>query len=180
MILKGVNSKGPLMRGLVSLDSKEGELRDLYHWWWITLLIVIYQISSRACKYGVNSKFILDNIVSTPTLHWAKASKQPTVILKLNFSKAYNKASWVFLFFMECKGRGLVSCFIKLVELLFQNGTAMVNLNGSPKESFNIKHRVRQCCPLVPCVFLILGEVQHTLLRRHVERVDLGGIPYHG
>jgi len=27
----------------------------------------------------------------------------------------------------------------------------------------------------VPCVFLILGEVLHTLLRRHVERVDLGG-----
>lgn len=103
MILKGVNSKGPLMRGLVSLDSKEGELRDLYHWWWITLLIVIYPISPRACKDGVNSKFILDNIVSTQTLHWVKTSKPHTIILKLNFQRHTTKLRGFFFFICKAK-----------------------------------------------------------------------------
>ena len=44
-------------------------------------------------------RFILDNIVLTQeTLYWAKASKQPTVFLKLDLSKAYHKVLWEFLF----------------------------------------------------------------------------------
>ena len=45
-------------------------------------------------------RFILDNIVLTQgTLHWAKVTKQPTVFFfKLDFSKAYDKVSWRFLF----------------------------------------------------------------------------------
>ena len=37
-------------------------------------------------------RFILDNIVLTQeTLHWAKASRQPILFLKLDFTKAYDK-----------------------------------------------------------------------------------------
>ena len=41
-------------------------------------------------------QFILDNIVLTQeTLHWAKVTKQFIIFLKLDFSKAYDKVSWM-------------------------------------------------------------------------------------
>jgi hypothetical protein len=43
-------------------------------------------------------KFILDNIVLTQeTIHWARTFRQPSIFLKLDFSKAYDKVSWRFL-----------------------------------------------------------------------------------
>jgi hypothetical protein len=44
-------------------------------------------------------RYILDNIVLTQeTLNWAKTSKQPLVLMKLDFAKAYDRVSWYFLF----------------------------------------------------------------------------------
>lgn len=69
---------------------------------------------------------------------------------------------------------GISEVFIRWVKPLFQNATTTVNLNGSPEESFNIEQGVRQGCPLVPYVFLIVGDSRflHTSLRWLVPRED--------
>jgi hypothetical protein len=103
-------------------------------------------------------RFILDNIVRTQeTLHWEKTSRQPTVFLRLDFSKAYDKVSWKFFFFTMSK-MGVSEEFIRWVKLLFGNASTKINLNGCPSGSFKVERGVRQGCPLAPYIFLIVGE----------------------
>lgn len=97
------------------------------------------EVSDRSQTTFLPLRFILDNIVLTQeTLHWAKTSKHPTVFLKLDFSKAYNKVSWRFLFH-AMKMMGIREKFNKWVKLFFGNASATVNLNNSPGNSFKVE-----------------------------------------
>ena len=146
-------------KGLISLIPKEGDLKDLNYWRPITLLTAGYKVLDKTLQLRLQPilrdvispeqttflplRFILDNIVLTQeALHWAKSSRQPTVFLKLDFSKAYDKVSWHFLFTTMHK-MGISETFIKWVKLLFIGATAMVNLNGNPGEKFKVERGVR-------------------------------------
>ena len=121
-------------------------------------------------------KFILDNIVLTQeTLHWARTSRQPTVLFKLDLSKAYDKVSWRF-FFHAMHKTGICEKFIKWVQLLFGNATALVNLNDSPGGSFKIERGVRQGCTLAPYIFLIVGEALTNMVKKTVTERRIRGI----
>ena len=121
-------------------------------------------------------RFILDNIVLTQeTLHWARTSKQPTIFLKLDFSKAYDKVSWHFLF-KAMKAMDICEEFIKWVKLLFTNASAAVNLNGTLESHFKIERGVRQGCPLAPYLFLIVGEVLIHMVKKAVDEGRLRGV----
>jgi hypothetical protein len=77
--------------------------------------------------------FILNNILLThETISWAKRSKQPLVFLKLNFSKAYDKVNWSFIF--GCmKNLGILIEFINMTNLIFKGAILKC---GSQWESF--------------------------------------------
>ena len=74
----------------------------------------------------------------------------------------------------------ICSTFIKWVKLLFINASAAVNLNGSPGESFKIERRVRQGCPLVPYLFLIVGKVLTQGIKKAITEGKLRGITLPG
>lgn len=99
-------------KGFISMIPKEGHSKDLNYWRSITLLTASYiyiyiaktlQLRLQPLLMDVINieqttflplRFILDKIVLThETLQWAKKSIQPTIFLKLDFSKAYNKVS---------------------------------------------------------------------------------------
>lgn len=102
-------------KGLITLIPKSGDLKLLTNWRPITLLNVSYKIYAKAlqirlqeplaeivsldqCAY-LRNRFILDNILLThETLAWAKKSRQDTIFLKLDFSKAFHRVDWSFLF----------------------------------------------------------------------------------
>ena len=178
---KGILHKG-MTKGIISLIPKEGDSKDFNFWRPITLLTTAYKIFAKALQLRLQPvlkdiispeqtaflplRFILDNIVLTQeTLHWAKTSRQPTVFLKLDFSKAYDKVSWRFLFH-AMQMIGIRTKVINWVKLLFNNATAAVNLNGSPGQSFSIKRGVRQGCPLAPYLFLIVGETLTFMIKK--------------
>ena len=118
IILRGIEKRilhEGMTKCLISLIPKEGNAKHLNHWRPITLLTMAYKIFAKALQLRLQPvfrdiisleqtiflplRFILDNIVITQeTLHWTKTSKQPTVFLKLDFSKAYDKVSWRFFF----------------------------------------------------------------------------------
>ena len=183
-------------KGVICLIPKEGDLKDLNHWRPITLLPVIYKIFAKTLQLRLQPmlrdvispeqtaflplRFILDNIVLTQeTLHWAKTSRQPTMFLKLNFSKAYDKVSWRFLFH-TMHMMGIDDKFIQWVKLLFGNASALVNINGSLGRNFKVERGVRQGCPLAPYLFLIVGEALTHTIKKAVKEKRLRGVVLSG
>ena len=183
-------------KGLISLIPKEGDAKNLNYWRPITLLTAIYKIYAKTLQLRLQPilrdvispeqtaflplRFILDNVVLTQeTLHWAKTSRQPTIFLKLDFSKAYDKVSWTFLFH-AMRGMNISERFISWVQLLFTNASATTNLNGTPGTSFGIARGVRQGCPLAPYLFLIVGEVLTHMIRKAISEGRLKGVTLPG
>lgn len=179
-----------MTKGLISLILK-GDTKYLNYWRPITLLIS-YKIFVKTLQLRLQSilrdviipeqiaflplRFILDNIVLThESLHWAKSFRQPTIFLKLDFSKVYDKISWRFLFH-AIKRIGIGPKFTKWITLLFSNASAAVNLHGTPGENFKIEREVRQGCPLAPYLFLIVGEALTHMIKKVVTEGRLRGI----
>ena len=179
-------------KGLICHISKEGDAKDLNYWRPITLLTVTYKIFAKALQMRLQPmlrdvispeqtiflslRFILDNIgLTQETLHWAKTSNQPSIFLKLDFSKAYDKVSWRFLF-RAMKALNICEEFIEWVKLFFTNASTAVNLNGNPGGNFKIERGVRQGCPLAPYLFLIVGEILIHMIKRAVEEGRLKGV----
>jgi hypothetical protein len=52
------------------------------------------------------------------------------IYFKLDFSKAYNKVSWQFLF-LTMKKLGIVKEFVEMVKLLFQDAKTFICFNGN-------------------------------------------------
>jgi hypothetical protein len=97
------------------------------------------------------------------------------MMLKLDFTKAYNVVSWRFLFQTMTK-MGLPELFIRMVRMLFQDASAVVSLNGEITASFEIRRGVRQGCPLAPYLFLLIGEILHLATCIAIQAGELYGI----
>jgi hypothetical protein len=88
------------------------------------------------------------------TLDWVKRSKQSIIFLKLDFSKAYDKVNWDFLFkVLEKRGMSLKA--ILMIKLLFANVKVVMNLNDQLVDTFNIKRGVSQGCPMALYLFIL-------------------------
>lgn len=119
---------------LISFIPKEGDLKDLNYWRPITLLTVMYKIFAKPMQLRpllmevisleqsafLPLRYILDNIVLVQeAFQWAKTSNQPTVFFKLDFSKAYDKVYWSFLF-QSMNMLGIHETFIRWTNLAMQ------------------------------------------------------------
>ena len=117
----------------------------------------------------MKNRYILDNILLThETLSWAKKSRQDTIFLKLDFSKAFDRVDWNLLFNIMA-WMGFPPLFTNMVRLTLVDEEASININGRISPSFRIERGVRQGCPLAPFLFLILGEALHASIRQAQE-----------
>lgn len=96
---------------LITLIPKVGDQINLSNWHLVTLLNVAYLIYAKALQLRLQGiiltiisvtqsvllekHFILDNILLTHvTLSWNKNTKENTIFLELDFSKAYDQVNW--------------------------------------------------------------------------------------
>jgi hypothetical protein len=181
-----------MTRGLIALIPKEGNRENLSNWRPITLLNSSYKFFAKVLQTRFQTllpdiihddqsaflplRFILDNVlVQHETIERVQESQQDLLLLKLDFTKAYDVVSWRFLF-TTMEVMGLPVSFIDMVRLLFQDARAAVSLNGEPTASFEICSGVRQGCPLAPYLFLLVGETLHAATRVAVAANKLSGI----
>ena len=129
MLRKGFDEEIPhneITEGPISLIPKEGDLKDLNYWRPIILLTASYKVLVKILQLQLHLilrdvislkqttillfLFIFDKIVLTlEILHWAKVSGEPTLFLKLDFYKAYDKISRHF-FLAQCTRWILTRC----------------------------------------------------------------------
>lgn len=137
---------------------------------------VLSEIISDDQSAFLPGRFILDNIMMThETLDWARHSHQPLIFFKLDFSRAYDKVDWGFLFAAMSK-LGFPIPFLNMVRLLFRDASNHVNVNGRLSPAFEIKRGVRQGCFLAPYLFLIASEALNALVKQQVALRLIRGI----
>lgn len=85
--------------------------------------------------------FILDNVFLINET--SKKSNQPSVCVKLDFAKTYDKVSWIFIF-EAMEKLGVPIEFLNLVKILFHDAKAVLCFNASITTSFNIHMGINQ------------------------------------
>lgn len=114
-------------------------------------------------------------MLTNETIDRARHSQQPMIFLKLDFSKAYDKVDWDFLFAAMAK-LGFPESFLSMIRILFRDASNHVNVNGKLTPDFPINRGVRQGCPIAPYLFLIVSEALNSLVKKHVDLGLVKGI----
>ena len=78
-------------------------------------------------------------------------------MINMDLEKAYDRISWEY--FLAVVGKmGLGSAFVGMVQTLFRNASATIQVNGYTSDSFLLARSVRQGCPLAPLLFAMATD----------------------
>ncbi|XP_071708090.1 uncharacterized protein [Rutidosis leptorrhynchoides] len=136
---------------------------------------VIPSIISENQNGLVPSRLLIDGVmVVNEVVHMAKKKKNPIILLKIDFSKAYDCVSHEFLFIVLEK-LGFGAKFISWIKTCISNINFSVLLNGSPSREGVMNRGLRQGDHLSSFLFIIVAEVLSKLLSLDLSNGSLSG-----
>ena len=140
---------------------------------------VIPNCISYAQSAFVPGRQIIDNVILTQELlHFMKnkrTGKNDFMILKLDLSKAYDRAEWQFLGRMMMK-MGFCSTWVKWILNCVTTATYSFNVNGQKVGYVKPSRGIRQGDPLSPYLFLICAEGLSNLMNQRLNNKALTGV----
>eukprot|EP00253_Pinus_taeda_P023386 PITA_23386 len=128
----------------------------------------------------VEGRQIMDGIIlSKEVIHSLKILKKPSMIMKLDLSKAFDKLSWEYIHQMLL-AFGFNATWTRWIMNLITSPCFSVLLNGSPSLPFRPSRGIRQGDPLSPFIFVLMAEGLSRLLHHVVSSQAIKGIALHG
>ena len=118
-------------------------------------------------QYGfIKTRTIQDYLAwSFEYIHQCHRSRRQSIILKLDFEKAFDSVEHsVILQVME--HLGFPTSWLNWVSSILGSGTSAVILNGIPRNFFKCQRGVRQGDPLSPLLFVLAAELLQVLVNR--------------
>jgi hypothetical protein len=135
----------------------------------IVILKVVHQN-----QYGfIKGRIIQDCLAwSFEYLHLCHKSKKESVILKLDFEKAFDKVEHEAIIQM-LQHKGFPQKWLKWIRDILVSGTSSILLNGVSSKVFHCKRGVRQGDPLSPLLFVLTADLLQTVINKAKEMVLL-------
>ena len=145
----------------------------------IALINVPFKICSKACTTRLSpvahriisrnqSAFIRGrNILEGPLalqeiIHSLKRTRQPAILLKLDFEKAYDRVNWEFLR-QVLLGRGFSSVWVHHMMQLVSGGQTVIAVNGEVGNFFRNKRGLHQGDPASSLLFNFVADACYLL-----------------
>ncbi|XP_071699918.1 uncharacterized protein [Rutidosis leptorrhynchoides] len=142
------------------------------------LKLAIPSIISESQNGFVPSRLLMDGvIVVNEVVHMAKKKKKPILLLKIDFSKAYDCVSHEFLL-QVLLNMGFVSKFILWIKTCISHINFSVLLNGSPSREGVMHQGLSQGDPLSSFLFIIVAKILSKLLSNDLDNGLLKGCQF--
>lgn len=91
--------------------------------------------------------------------------KKPTMVIKLDFAKAFDTVSWEALE-VVLRARGFNLQWRTWMQQILQTSKSAILVNGCPGPWISCKRGLRQGDPISPYLFILLADVLQTLIKR--------------
>lgn len=155
-----------VVRGVLCLTPKGGDLDFLRNWHPITMLNLAYKIIRKIIANRLKSlmpslidsqklgfiigRSIMDNLLTYRIAkEFATKKKVSAILLMVDFMKAFNHLDHISLY-DTLRAMKFSEVFIKLVMGLVSGGASKIHVNGLFSDEFSLDRGVRQGCPCPP------------------------------
>jgi hypothetical protein len=127
----------------------------------------------------VEGRQIMDNVIlAHEVIHSLKTSRTPGMLIKLDLSKAFDKASWQYLRAV-LESFGFDQCWVNWILNLTSSAFFSILVNGVPSRPFSPSRGIRQGYPLSPFLFVLMVEDLRRYIKATIIDDSLRGLPLH-
>lgn len=114
----------------------------------------------------IRGRSISENFVyATELVQYCHRNKKPTIVLKLDFAKAFDSVSWASVLHI-LSARGFPDTWIQWMQYIFTSSQSAVLVNGCPGSWINCKRGLRQGDSLSPYLFLLVADVLQQMIKK--------------
>jgi exonuclease III len=140
--------------------------------------ILTHVISKEQAGY-VEGRQIMDSVIlAHEVIHSLKTSRTPGMLIKLDLSKAFDRASWQYLRAI-LESFGFDQCWVNWILNLTSSTFFSILVNGVPSKPFSPSRGIRQGDPLSPFLFVLMAEGLGRYIKAAVTDGSLKGLPLH-